>query len=355
MWADDGYHLDGIFLDDLTFPHSNLENHRRAHWAYSDYPLTFSYKTRKVMLYTGHTAVEFCRALRSYLNGQGLGLMGSATALDMIWVGAGLDVLSGEVRGAESTGDSYLRRTLSYGKNWTNLFVPAQGSGAPTAADVLGYLRQALALGYYPGFNGAYWSSPTSYNRDRALFKQYVPLLKTIISAGWKPIPYATPSDPAIRVERFDDQAGDTFYLTAQNSGTATVNYTMTIDGASLGLGSGAVTLTELVGNTTISAARSGNNILFSDSLAAGETALYRTTIASGCDATYGDLNQDGRVDATDLVILSHYLVGNMTQGTAPFTAPLAKADLDRSGTVDAVDLVILQNYLAGNLACLPK
>ncbi len=44
-----------------------------------------------------------------------------------------------------------------------------------------------------------------------------------------------------------------------------------------------------------------------------------------------------------------------MTQGTAPFTAPLAKADLDRSGTVDAVDLVILQNYLAGNLACLPK
>jgi hypothetical protein len=78
-------------------------------------------------------------------------------------------------------------------------------------------------------------------------------------------------------------------------------------------------------------------------------------TIASGCDATYGELNQDGKVDATDLVILSHYLVGNMTQGTAPFTAPLAKADLDRSGTVDAVDLVILQNYLAGNLACLPK
>ncbi len=44
-----------------------------------------------------------------------------------------------------------------------------------------------------------------------------------------------------------------------------------------------------------------------------------------------------------------------MDQGTAPFTAPLAKADLDRSGTVDAVDLVILQNYLAGNIACLPK
>ncbi|MGH9367486.1 MAG: dockerin type I repeat-containing protein [Thermoanaerobaculia bacterium] len=129
----------------------------------------------------------------------------------------------------------------------------------------------------------------------------------------------------------------------------------MTVDGASLDAGSGTITLKELVSNTTLSASRSGSNILFSDTLTGGETALYEITVASGCDATYGDLNQDGRADATDLVILSNYLVGNLTQGSVPFTAPLAKADLDRSGAVNAVDLVVLQNYLAGNLACLPK
>ena len=129
----------------------------------------------------------------------------------------------------------------------------------------------------------------------------------------------------------------------------------MTVDGAGLQLGSGTITVKELVGNTTLSASRSGSNVLFSDTLTTGETALYEITVASGCDATYGDLNLDGRVDATDLVILSNYLVGNMVQGAAPFTAALTKADLDRSGTVDAVDLVILQNYLAGNVACLPK
>ena len=183
-----------------------------------------------------------------------------------------------------------------------------------------------------------------------------MPLIKKAAQAGWRPVPYATPSDAAIVVERFDDQQGDTFYLTAQNTNASTTKtFQMTVDGASLQLGSGAITLKELVGNTSLSASRSGSNVLFSDTLAAGETALYQITVASGCDATYGDLNQDGRVDATDLVILSHYLVGNMTPGTAPFTAPLAKADLDRSGAVDAVDLVILQNYLAGNLACLPK
>ncbi len=152
--------------------------------------------------------MEFCRPLRSYLASKGMRLMGSATAQDMIWLGPGLDVMGGEVRGAEAASDSYMRRALSYGKNWTNLQVPAPGDSAPAAADVLTYFRQALALGYYPGFNGAYWANSTAYNRDRALFKQYMPLIKKIIAAGWRPIPYATPSDPAIHVERFDDQIG---------------------------------------------------------------------------------------------------------------------------------------------------
>ena len=80
-----------------------------------------------------------------------------------------------------------------------------------------------------------------------------------------------------------------------------------------------------------------------------------RTPTVPACDPTYGDLNVDGAVDAVDMVILSNYLVGNITPGTAPFTAPLAKADLDQSSAVNAVDLVLLQNYLVGNINCLPR
>jgi Dockerin type I domain len=82
---------------------------------------------------------------------------------------------------------------------------------------------------------------------------------------------------------------------------------------------------------------------------------LLQTGSPSGCNPAYGDLNQDGAVNATDLVILSNYLAGNLTQGPPPFTASMSYADLDRSGSVTAVDLVILQNYLVGNIACLPK
>ena len=264
-------------------------------------------------------------------------------------------MVGGEVQGVDLIDKAYTRRALTYGKPWSNLYVPAPGDGPPTAPEILAYLRQALLLGYFPGVNGTYWDTPSAYERDRGLFRQYIPLIRTIAQAGWRPVNGAIPSDAAIFVERFDDQAGNTFYLTAHNSSTATKTFQMTVDGATLGLGSGAVTVKERVGNTTLSASRSGTNVLFSDSLTTGETALYEITVASGCDATYGDLNEDGRADATDLVILSHYLVGNMTPGAAPFTAPIAKADCDRSGTVDAVDLVVLQNYLAGNLACLPK
>jgi len=81
----------------------------------------------------------------------------------------------------------------------------------------------------------------------------------------------------------------------------------------------------------------------------------YRASGTTGCNPAYGDLNQDSRVDVTDLVILSNYLAGNLSQGSAPFTAGTSFADLDGSGGVNSVDAVILQNHLAGNISCLPK
>ena len=113
-------------------------------------------------------------------------------------------------------------------------YVPAAGDGASTAAEVLAYFRQALLLGLLPGLQrDLLVQLRRSYERDRALFKQYMPLIKKVVAAGWKPVPYATPSDAAIYVERFDDQVGNTFYLTAQNSSTSTKTFQMTVDGAS--------------------------------------------------------------------------------------------------------------------------
>lgn len=67
----------------------------------------------------------------------------------------------------------------------------------------------------------------------------------------------------------------------------------------------------------------------------------------------FGDLSTDGRLDATDRLILENYLVGNLQQGTAPFTAPLAAADVNHDGNVDATDSLLMANQLVGNIGCL--
>ena len=85
------------------------------------------------------------------------------------------------------------------------------------------------------------------------------------------------------------------------------------------------------------------------------ENLGFLQPVVIGCDTKYGDLNEDLRVDTVDSVILSNHLVGNLPQGTAPYTAAPTYADLDESGRVDVADLVILNNHLVGNIPCLPK
>jgi hypothetical protein len=278
QWAKDGGdHLDGFFLDDLTPTFGAVENHRRDLWAYSDLPLTFSWDTQRVVVLDGFSMAEFCEAFRSEVHDRGLILMGSLTPGVYTWFAPHLDVVGGETRGAESLERAYARRVLGAGRPWSNLFVPSDKL-PPDAAEVLAYLRQALLLGFFPGFNGAYWSFPEAYERDRHLFRLYIPLIRTVVAAGWRPVHGVTVSEPAVLVERFDDGRGEVFYLTAQNTGAATAKPDFTLDGGTIGLEDGKVTVLELVHNKALAASRVGPDARFSDTLAPGETVVYRVT-----------------------------------------------------------------------------
>jgi hypothetical protein len=83
------------------------------------------------------------------------------------------------------------------------------------------YMKRSLAYGMFPGFfshnasEGHYFSRPALYNRDRPLFKKYVPLCTLVAEAGWEPITGAHSSDEHVHVERFG--ASGTRYLTVFN------------------------------------------------------------------------------------------------------------------------------------------
>jgi hypothetical protein len=73
------------------------------------------------------------------------------------------------------------------------------------------YMKRSLAYGMFPGFfshnasQGHYFTRPQLYERDRDLFRKYVPLCKLVAEAGWKPVTLAHSSDNHVYVERFGD------------------------------------------------------------------------------------------------------------------------------------------------------
>jgi hypothetical protein len=76
----------------------------------------------------------------------------------------------------------------------------------------------------FPGYfsadasTGHYFTRPELYNRDRPLFKKYIPLCKRVAEAGWEPVTGALSDNASVIVERFGTQPRPC-YLTVYNLG----------------------------------------------------------------------------------------------------------------------------------------
>jgi len=79
------------------------------------------------------------------------------------------------------------------------------------------YMRRCVFYGVYPGFFSAdastkhYFRNHDLYNRDRPLFRTYVPLCKRAGEAGWQPVTLARSSNSALWLERFGENIVTTF------------------------------------------------------------------------------------------------------------------------------------------------
>lgn len=66
---------------------------------------------------------------------------------------------------------------------------------------------------------------PELYERDRDLFKKYIPLCKLVAEAGWEPVTRAISNNENVRIERFGDQ-----YLTIFNDSNQQQRVTITTE-----------------------------------------------------------------------------------------------------------------------------
>ncbi len=248
--------LDGDYLDSFTMSATRLD-FRRGHLRPAEVPPTFAHESPyAVGMPVIFSTVEFARKVKRELlagkffiaNGGLLGIPFGADLLD--FTGQETDWVK-EVAGTFTLVPQD-DRMLTYYRAMSGQrpygFLMNTDFAHFTSAMVERYMRVCLFYGIYPSMFSAdassdpYFANPALYNRDRAHFKRYVPLVKELSRAGWQALPGAWTSNPELYLERWGRAPGTTF-VTLRNTTDTAITATLTLDRQALGLGSGATRL----------------------------------------------------------------------------------------------------------------
>jgi hypothetical protein len=219
--------LDGEYIDSSEAYVTDELDFRRSHFAGMERPLCYSLHSHKVGIYKGMIGFEYVRALEREIHQRGHYMMANSTPLSWFWLAPLLDVMGTETdwnRGGKwnpmSDEDLLYRRAMCRGKPYCFLMNSDFSKFSYEASEK--FMKRCLAYGMFPGYfsadasTGHYFSRPELYNRDRPLFKKYVPLCQLVAEAGWEPLTGAVSDNESVIVEQFGVPPG-LCYLTIYN------------------------------------------------------------------------------------------------------------------------------------------
>lgn len=253
---------DGEYLDTLDgWPYTL--NYDEDQFAYATAPLVFSKTTERPALHRAFSSWEATSRLADDLHDDGRYLMANGTPHIYSMYAPWLDAMGNE-RNWLGAGDTFnpdddatlsKYRTLSGAKPYLML----QNTDFTRFGNdyMQRYMERLLFYGIYPSAFSAtadnatnYWKNSAFYDRDRDLFLEYVPLVKKIAEAGWHPVTFADAEATDVALERYGE--GGTVYLTVMNQGTSSVTTDISFDRSAMGLGTTALTASELTSATSL-------------------------------------------------------------------------------------------------------
>ncbi|HRU19556.1 MAG TPA: hypothetical protein P5125_04290 [Kiritimatiellia bacterium] len=218
---------DGEYIDSAEAYVTEVMNFRRGHFAAAERPLCYALGSRRVGVFKGMIGFEYVRALEREMRARGRYMMANSTPINWFWLAPLLDVMGAETDWNRNgvwrpmTDEELLyRRALCRGKPYCFLMNTDFSRFSYETSER--FMKRALAYGMFPGYfsanasTGHYFKRPELYNRDRPLFKKYVPLCRLVAEAGWEPVTGAVSDTPDVIVERFGWQPG-LCYLTVYN------------------------------------------------------------------------------------------------------------------------------------------
>jgi len=230
--------------------------------------------------------IEFAREAARRMWKQGKMTFANAMPYDFPWAAAWLDVMGTESDwgpgGAYTPNPDSLmnyRRALCCQRPYLLLLNTAYDRFKPEWVER--YMKRCAAYGFFPSMfshNAAddrYWERPDLYNRDRPLFKKYIPVIEALGAAGWEPITYVRSGNPRVFIERFG-RPGGPLYLTVFNGSDQPQQARISIDLSRLKPRASAFSLEEILSGERLAAAVGGGTAVLQVQIGPEDLRIFK-------------------------------------------------------------------------------
>ena len=190
--------LDGEYIDSSEGYVTAELDFAPAHLSAADRPLTFDPITKRPAVYRGLVSFEYIQALSRTVRASGKSMMANSTPHQLTWLVPLCDVLGTETNWnwndqwrPSSPSDLLRKRALCGEKPFCFLQNTDFTKFSYEYSEK--FMKRSLAFGMFPGYfssnasTGHYFSQPELYNRDRPLFKKYMPIILAVAQSGWQP------------------------------------------------------------------------------------------------------------------------------------------------------------------------
>jgi len=233
--------LDGEYIDSIEGYVTADLDFAREHFAAAGTPLVFSSETFRPGVFKGLIVFEYARAMAADVHASGKLMMANGAPGHLCWLPPLLEVMGTETdwnpggRWRPMSDDELMYRRVLCGPKPYCFLMNTNFDKWPYELTEK-YMRRCLAYGMFPGFFSAnastktYFGQPALYNRDRPLFKKYVPLVRRAAEAGWQPVTRASSSNAKVYVERWGEKL-----LTVFNDSPERQAAAIALEGASPG------------------------------------------------------------------------------------------------------------------------
>ncbi|MDR0871683.1 MAG: hypothetical protein LBN39_12920 [Planctomycetaceae bacterium] len=222
--------IDGEYIDSSEGYVTAVLDYDRSHFSAARCPLVFDGDNFKPAIFRGLVAYEYTRSMSEDIHRRGKLMMANSTPHALCWLAPYLDVMGTETNWNYDNrwspmGDDELmfRRVLCGPKPYCFLMNTDFTKWSYECTEK--FIKRSLAYGMFPGFfsadasTGHYFKNPDLYERDRPLFKKYIPLCKLVAEANWQPLTFAVSNVDNVYVERFGNELPKSIFTVFNDTG----------------------------------------------------------------------------------------------------------------------------------------